>query len=157
MIPKYVLFKYLKWLDTFKPLIVPSFFGVGAFNIFLLRQFFLGIPEELADAARIDGCSSFKIYWNLTLPLAKPTLIAVTIFDFMGTWNDFMSPLIYINSEKRWTVSLALAAFRGGEGAEGIFNLMMAATIIVILPCIIVFFFFQRYFIQGVVVTGLKG
>lgn len=157
MIPKFILFKSLGWLNTFMPLIVPSFFASGAFYIFLLRQFILGIPEELADSARIDGCSSFQIYLRLILPLAKPALIAVAIFVFMEHWNDFMGPLIYLSSENKWTASLALAAFRGGEGAEGMLNLMMAATIVVTAPCLVIFFLAQRYFIQGVTFTGLKG
>jgi len=155
MIPTYILFRYLGWIDTFKPLIVPAYFG-GAFNIFLLRQFFLTIPLELDDAARIDGCSSFDVYWRINLPLAKPALLTVSIFAFMFHWNDLMGPLIYINSGSKWTLSLGLVGFRNRYFVPD-WNLLMAASLATILPCLIVFFFAQKYFIQGIATTGLKG
>lgn len=155
MIPIFVLFKLLNWVDTFKPLIIPNFFG-GAFFIFLLRQFYMTIPIELDDAAKIDGCSYFGIYTKIILPLTKPALATVAIFTFMWTWNDFMGPLIYLNSREKLTLSLALSRFTGMYGMTA-WNLLMAASIVVALPCFVLFFFAQKYFIQGIVITGLKG
>jgi ABC-type glycerol-3-phosphate transport system permease component len=155
MVPQFVIFSRLKWIDTFLPLTVPYFFGGGAFNIFLLRQFFRTIPEELADAARIDGCSEYTIYARIMMPLAKPALITVAIFTFLGTWNDFLGPLLYINSPERFTISLGLAGFRGVMRTR--WDLLMAASTATTLPIVILFFFAQRYFVQGVVLSGLKG
>jgi len=155
MVPQFVIFSRLHWIDTFLPLTVPYFFGGGAFNIFLLRQFFRTIPEELADAARIDGCNEFAIYARIIMPLAKPALITVAIFTFMGTWNDFMGPLLYLNSPQRFTVSIGLATFRSVLNTR--WDLLMAASTATTLPVIIVFFMAQRYFVQGVVLSGLKG
>jgi ABC-type glycerol-3-phosphate transport system permease component len=155
MIPIFVLFKLLNWVDSFKPLIIPNFFG-GAFFIFLLRQFYMTIPIELDDAAKIDGCSYFGIYTRIILPLTKPALATVAIFTFMWNWNDFMGPLIYLNSREKLTLSLALSRFTGMYGMTA-WNLLMAASIVVALPCFILFFFAQKYFIQGIVITGLKG
>jgi len=155
MIPIFVLFKLLNWVDSFKPLIIPNFFG-GTFFIFLLRQFYMTIPIELDDAAKIDGCSYFGIYTRIILPLTKPALATVAIFTFMWNWNDFMGPLIYLNSREKLTLSLALSRFTGMYGMTA-WNLLMAASIVVALPCFILFFFAQKYFIQGIVITGLKG
>lgn len=155
MIPLFVLFKQLNWVDTFKPLIVPNFFG-SAFFIFLLRQFFMTIPIELDDAAKIDGCGYLGIYGRVLMPLTKPALATVAIFGFMWNWNDFMGPLIYLNSRDKLTVSLALSRFTGMYGMTA-WNLLMAASLVVALPCLVLFFFTQRYFIQGIVITGLKG
>ena len=155
MIPIFVLFKLLNWVDSFKPLIIPNFFG-GAFFIFLLRQFYMTIPIELDDAAKIDGSSYFGIYTRIILPLTKPALATVAIFTFMWNWNDFMGPLIYLNSREKLTLSLALSRFTGMYGMTA-WNLLMAASIVVALPCFILFFFAQKYFIQGIVITGLKG
>jgi multiple sugar transport system permease protein len=155
MVPQFVIFSKLQWVDTFLPLIVPPFFGGGAFSIFLLRQFFRTIPEELADAARIDGCSEFTIYWRIMMPLAKPALITVAIFTFLGTWNDFTGPLLYLHSPQRFTVSIGLATFRSVLYTR--WDLLMAASTAMTLPVVIVFFLAQRYFVQGVVLTGLKG
>ncbi|MCB0271140.1 MAG: carbohydrate ABC transporter permease, partial [Calditrichaeota bacterium] len=113
MIPVFVMFKDLGWLNTFKPLTVPAFLGGGAFNIFLLRQFFLTIPNSLFDAARIDGCSEFRIYWNIVLPLAKPALATVAILTFLFSWNDFLGPLIYLSDQMKGTLALGLAMFTG--------------------------------------------
>lgn len=154
MIPQFILFRQLGWVDTFKPLIVPAFFGGGAFFIFLLRQFFLTIPKELEDAARIDGCSTKRIYWQIMLPLAKPALITVSIFSFMSHWNDFMGPLIYLNSEHKRTLAIALQSFQGQFTSE--WNLLMAASVVVLIPVLIIFFTLQRYFVEGIVLTGLK-
>ena len=155
MIPVFVLFKLLNWTDTFKPLIIPNFFG-GAFFIFLLRQFYMTIPIELDDAAKIDGCSYLGIFSRIILPLTKPALATVAIFSFMWNWNDFMGPLIYLNSRDKLTLTLALSRFTGMYGMTA-WNLLMAASLVVALPCFVLFFFAQRYFIQGIVVTGLKG
>lgn len=163
MVPTYVLFTRLQWIDTFLPLTVPWFFGGGAFNIFLLRQFFRTIPEELADAARIDGCNEYAIYARILMPLAKPGLIAVAIFTFIDGWNDFMGPLLYLNSPENYTVALGLALFRaavGGMGSAGgrsRWDWLMAASTAMVIPVILVFFALQRYFVKGVVMTGLKG
>ena len=156
MVPQFVIFSRLHWIDTFLPLTVPYFFGGGAFNIFLLRQFFRTIPEELADAARIDGCNEFTIYARIIMPLAKPALITVAIFTFLGTWNDFMGPLLYINSPERFTLAIGLANFRGTSFARTRWDLLMAFATAMTLPVVVVFFLAQRYFVQGVVLTGLK-
>jgi multiple sugar transport system permease protein len=155
MVPQFVIFGRLHWIDTFLPLTVPYFFGGGAFNIFLLRQFFRTIPEELADAARIDGCNEFTIYTRIMMPLAKPALITVAIFTFLGTWNDFMGPLLYINSPQRYTLAIGLANFRGVLYTR--WDLLMAFATTMTFPVLVVFFLAQRYFVQGVVLTGLKG
>ncbi|MGA9349368.1 MAG: carbohydrate ABC transporter permease [Anaerolineae bacterium] len=158
LVPQFVIFSRLHWVDTFLPLIVPQFFGGGAFYIFLLRQFFRTIPEELADAARIDGCSEFGIYARIMLPLAKPALITVAIFTFLGTWNDFMGPLLYLNSPGKFTLALGLATFRSALAVgRSRWDLLMAFSTAMTLPVVVVFFLAQRYFVQGVVMTGLKG
>ncbi len=155
MIPIFVLFKQFGWLDTFKPLIVPAFLGGGAFNIFLLRQFYLGIPGEIVDAARIDGCSEFRIYWNIMLPLAKPALATIAILTFMFSWNDFLGPLIYLSEKTKSTLALGLAMFVGQQTSE--WALLMAASILMMIPMILIFFFFQKYIIQGFTMSGIKG
>ena len=154
MIPVFLIFRALGWVDTLRPLWIPSFFG-GAFSVFLLRQFFMTIPGDLEDAAKIDGCTYFGIYWRIMLPLIKPALAALTIMTFMGSWNNFMGPLIYINSPEKMTVAYALQLFQGAHGAE--YGLLMAASTLVMLPVLLVFFFTQRYFIQGITLTGIKG
>lgn len=154
MLPVFLIFRWLNWIDTLRPLWVPALFG-SAFNVFLLRQFFLTIPNDLEDAAKIDGCSYFTIYWKIMLPLIKPALAALTIFAFMGSWNNFMGPLIYISSPEKMTLAYALQLFQGAHGGEP--AMMMAAATLVMLPVLIVFFFTQRYMIQGVTLTGIKG
>ena len=154
MIPVFLIFRTLGWVDTLRPLWIPSFFG-GAFSVFLLRQFFMTIPGDLEDAAKIDGCTYFGIYWRIMLPLIKPALAALTIMTFMGSWNNFMGPLIYINSPEKMPLAYALQLFQGAHGAE--YGLLMAASTLVMLPVLIVFFFTQRYFIQGITLTGIKG
>jgi multiple sugar transport system permease protein len=166
MVPLFVIFSRLKWIDTFLPLTVPFFFGGGAFNIFLMRQFFRAIPEELADAARIDGCNEFTIYARIMMPLAKPALTTVAIFTFLATWNDFIGPLLYLNTPDRFTLTIGLANFRAsfgsglrdmGAGGRSRWDLLMAFAMTMTLPVLIVFFLAQRYFVKGVVLTGLKG
>lgn len=156
MIPTFLLFSKLGWVDTFKPLIVPAWFG-DAFSIFLLRQFFKGIPSELDDAARIDGCSYLGIYRRIMLPLAKPALATVAIFSFMNTWNDFLGPLIYLNSSSKYTIALGLTTMQAGMTGETPWHFIMAASVVSVLPVIALFFLAQRLFIQGIVVTGVKG
>ena len=153
MIPIFGIFKSLHWIDTIKPLVVPSFLG-SAFFIFLLRQFFMTIPLELSDSAKIDGCSEFDIYWRIVLPLAKPALATVALFTFIGSWNDFLGPLIYLNDETRYTLSLGLQQFVSQHGAE--WSMLMAASTVMTLPIVILFFFAQKTFIQGITLTGIK-
>ncbi len=154
MIPLFLVFKNLGWLDSLKPLIVPHFFGVPFF-IFLLRQFFMTIPNELTEAARIDGASEFQIYWSVIMPLAKPVLATVGLFTFLNTWNDFLGPLVYLSSPEHYTLSLGLAQFRGEHAS--LWGPMMAVTTVMTVPVIIAFFFAQRTFIQGITLTGIKG
>ncbi|TLS48714.1 carbohydrate ABC transporter permease [Paenibacillus antri] len=154
MIPLFILFKQLGWIDTYLPLTVPFFFG-GAFYIFLLRQFFLTIPRELSEAAKIDGCPEFFIFLRIFLPLSKPALATLAIFTFMLTWNDFLGPLIYLNDPDKFTLALGLRSFQMQYGTR--WNVMMAASIIVMLPTIALFFTCQRYFIEGITLTGVKG
>ena len=156
IVPHFMMFKAVGWLDTYLPIMVPAFFG-NAFYIFLCRQAFLGIPVELEDAARIDGASSFRIYWQLFLPLTKPTLATVAIFAFYYYWNDLIYPLVYLQSQMKFPVSLGLRMFQGANWGLVDFPLMMAASMISLTPCLVLFFLAQRLFIQGVVVTGVKG
>lgn len=155
LIPRFLEFRLLGWIDTLNPLIWPPWLAVGAFNVFLLRQFFLTIPQELVDAAKIDGSSIPGVYWRIILPLAKPALAAVLIFDFQAHWDDFLGPLIYLQSPRNFTLPLGLAAFQGQYGTD--WNLLMAASIVVMAPILVTFFVLQRQFIQGIVFTGLKG
>lgn len=154
MIPYFLIVKHLGWYNTLKPLWVVSFFG-NAFNIFLLRQFMKGIPRDLEDAARIDGCHFLQVYAYVIMPLIKPTLACIAIFTFMGVWNDFMGPLIYLSDQRLYPLSLGLYAFNVQAGAN--YGMMMAGSLLMTLPVIAVFFFAQKYFIQGVTLTGIKG
>jgi multiple sugar transport system permease protein len=140
--------------DTLRPLWFPAFCA-GPFGVFLLRQFFMTIPNDLEDAAKIDGCSLFGIYWRIMLPLIKPALAALVIMSFIGAWSNFMGPLIYCSSPEMMPLAYALALFAGQHGGEQ--SLMMAASTMVMLPVLLVFFFTQRYFIQGVTLTGMGG
>ena len=155
MIPQYVIFRHLGWIDTWYPLIVPAFLGGSPFYIFLLRQFMRGIPRELSEAARLDGCSEFRVYWSIVLPLCRPALAAVAIFAFVATWNDFLNPLIYLQSDDKKTLALGLTSFTTQYGTD-ITGLLAAATIAVI-PPILLFLVAQRYFIAGITFTGSKG
>jgi multiple sugar transport system permease protein len=159
IIPKFLIFKELGWLDTFKPLIVPDWFGGGAFNIFLLRQFFMTIPRTFDEAAKVDGAGSFRILWAILLPLCTPALITVAILTFLNHWNDFFEPLIYLTSPQNLTLSLGLRHFlltpeAGGEPKD---HLLMAAVLMAAFPCIVLFFVAQRYFVRGIVMSGIKG
>lgn len=157
LIPVYILFKNIGWLGTFWPLIVPYWFGGGAFNIFLLRQFFLSIPNELEEAALIDGAGYFTIFSRIVLPLSGPALIVVLIFSFLQHWNDFLAPLIYANKYDMWVLAIGIANLRGSLGARDTTHLMMAMSTLMVLPIVAIFFVAQRAFIQGIVLTGLKG
>ncbi len=154
LIPQFVGYRLLGWVNTFLPLIVPNFFG-GPFLTFLLRQFFLGLPRELDDAARIDGAGTFGIFRRIILPQARPALAAVAIFEFTGAWNDFLGPLIYLNTPDHFTLALGLRSFVAEWGPQ--WHLLMAASLVTLFPIMLVFFLGQRYFIQGVVFSGVKG
>ncbi|TMR25340.1 carbohydrate ABC transporter permease [Nonomuraea turkmeniaca] len=157
LIPTFVMWQELGALDTIAPLTVPSWFagaGGGVFNIFLLRQFFLTIPFELDEAAYIDGASPWRVFWTIVMPLSKPAIIVVTIFTFIGTWNDFLGPLLYLQSEENYTLSLGLASFQSMYLTQ--WGYLMAASAAVIAPIIALFFVLQRYFIEGVTLTGIK-
>ena len=155
MIPTFVLWTLPGWVDSLKPLIIPAFFGGGAFFIFLLRQFFLTIPTELEDAARLDGCTSWGIFRHVALPLSKPAVTTVALFSFIGHWNDFLGPLIYTQSMEKKTLAVGLTAFKSLHGTE--YHLLMAASVVVLLPILVIFFCAQRYFVEGVVTSGVKG
>jgi multiple sugar transport system permease protein len=150
-----IIFKNFGWVDTFKPLWVQSFLGLSAFFIFLLRQFFLTIPNDLSDAAKLDGCSELGILWRIVLPLSKPAIFTVVLFEFLWTWNDFLNPLIYLSDSSKFTLSVGLKFFQGMRSAQ--WALLMAASSLITVPIIILFFFTQRTFIQGITLTGLKG
>ena len=154
LIPLVILFERLGWIGSFRPLWVPAFLG-SAFFIFLLRQFFMTIPQELSDAARIDGASEFDTYWRVILPLAKPALATVILFAFMGTWNDFLGPLIFLSDESSYTLALGLQQFQSQHESEWAY--LMAVSTVISLPVILLFFFAQRTFIRGIALTGLKG
>jgi multiple sugar transport system permease protein len=145
---------WLQMLGTFKPLWLPAWFG-SAFNIFLLRQFFITLPKELSEAARIDGCSELAIFWKIVLPLAKPALAVVALFSFMGVWNDFLGPLVYIQRPEQYTLALGLQAFQSRIGGTP-WQLLMAASVLVCMPTLILFFLAQRTFIEGIATTGGK-
>ncbi|HEY8456761.1 MAG TPA: carbohydrate ABC transporter permease [Actinopolymorphaceae bacterium] len=152
-IPTYVLFKVIGLIGTYAPLIIPQFLG-SAFFIFLLRQFFLTIPQELSDAARVDGAGEFRIFWQIMLPLVKPALAVVAVFTYLYTWHDFFGPLIYLSEPESYPLSLGLFAFQAQRTTE--WALLMGASTLVTIPLIILFAFTQRYFLQGITLTGMK-
>ncbi|HEY3780285.1 MAG TPA: carbohydrate ABC transporter permease [Fimbriimonadaceae bacterium] len=154
MIPTYLLFKELHWVDTFLPLIVPAWFGGGAFNIFLLRQFFMTIPRDLDEAALLDGAGHLRIWWKIILPLSKPALVTVCLFSFVGAWRDFMGPLIYLDSVEKQTLELGLSTYNSLRAQE--WHLLMAGSVLVTIPLIVLFFIGQRYFVKGITMTGIK-
>ncbi len=154
MIPLYTLFRHLGWLNTFLPLIVPVWFG-QAYLIFLLRQFFLTIPWELSDAARIDGASEFGIFSRIIYPLIKPALACVAIFQIVYDWNDFLAPLIWLNTQDKFTLAIGLQLFSGAHSTQ--WNLQMAYATLMTIPMVVLFFFFSRYFTEGLTITGIKG
>jgi multiple sugar transport system permease protein len=161
MVPLFSIFHWLgahhmgQWLGTYKPLWVPYWFGT-AFSIFLLRQFFLTVPDELSEAARIDGCTEFGIFWRIILPMSKPALAVVSLFTFMYVWNDFLGPLVYLQDEDQYTLTLGLQSFQSVHGGTD-FHYLMAASMMVIAPVVVLFFLTQKTFIQGIATTGMKG
>lgn len=155
MVPLYGVFKELGWIGTLLPLWAPAWFG-GAFNIFLMRQFFRTIPEELSEAARIDGASEWRIFWRVILPLSKPVLAVVALFHFLYAWNDFIGPLLYLTRRPTYTLALALQQYQSQNGGVQ-WNYLMAASAVVILPVVVLFFFAQKTFVQGIATTGVKG
>ncbi|MAT45033.1 MAG: sugar ABC transporter ATP-binding protein [Anaerolineaceae bacterium] len=165
MIPQFVLFAKLPafgfqgskvWINTFLPLIVPAFTG-SAFYIFLLRQFMRAIPMELSEAARMEGAGELRIWWSIILPLCKPVLATVAIFTFNGVWQDFMGPLLYLQSEKLYTLQLGLRQFEAAAGGSPAWHWLMAASLLVMLPVLLIFVFFQQYFIEGISFSGMGG
>ena len=155
MVPVYTLFRELGWIGTLKPLWVGSFCA-AAFNVFLLRQFFMTIPKDLSDAARIDGCGEFRIFLQIILPLCKPALMVIGLFQFMASWNDFLGPLIYLTNQKAFTLALGLHFFQSQHGGTS-WHYLMAASTLVVVPVIVLFFFTQKTFIEGISMTGIKG
>ena len=155
IVPLFILFKELGWINTILPLVVPTFFATSAFYIFLLRQFFMTLPLELDDAARVDGCSTFGIFYRICVPLIKPALGIILVFSFMNHWNDFLGPLIFLSDLDQYTLALGLRFFQGQYRVE--WTLLMAASLIILSPCIILFFIAQKNYIQGIVITGVKG
>jgi multiple sugar transport system permease protein len=154
VVPLYVWFSKVGWIPSFKPLIVPAFLG-DAFSIFLLRQFFMSVPEDLADAARVDGASHWQIMTRIMVPLSKSAIAAIALFNFLYNWNDFFGPLLFVGDDpKLWTLAIGLNEFRGQHHVE--FNLMMAASVMFMIPVIVLFFLAQRVFIEGVTLTGSK-
>ena len=154
MIPSYVIFKNLGWIDTFKPLMIPGMFG-GAACIFFMRQFFKTLPVELTEAAELDGLGYFGTFIKIALPLSKPAIASQAIFGFLGGYNDYMGPLIYLNSQEKFTLQLKLSSFTGSYSSQ--WTLIMAGSVLALIPTLLLFFFAQKYFIEGIVMTGLKG
>jgi ABC-type glycerol-3-phosphate transport system permease component len=159
IVPTFLLFRWMGWIDTYKPLIVPAYFGGGAFYIFLLRQFFMTIPRDFDEAARIDGASSIKIFTSIILPLSHPAIATVMIFSFLGAWSEFIQPLIFLNSHLKFPVSVGLRYFTAVpmEAQEPRDAVLMAASIVTAAPCLLLFLLAQRYFVQGIVMSGIKG
>jgi multiple sugar transport system permease protein len=159
MIPQFLVFQKLGWYNTLKPLWLPSFFA-SAFSVFLIRQFMKGVPRDLEDAARLDGCGFLRIYWHIILPLIKPALAVVAIFSFLASWNDFMGPLIYLSDQRLYPLAFGLYAFQVQAvqpGTSAGVGMLMAGSLLMMLPVMVIFFFAQRYFLQGVTLTGIKG
>ncbi|MCX6342381.1 MAG: carbohydrate ABC transporter permease [Fimbriimonadales bacterium] len=154
MIPQYVLWKYLGWIDTFYPMTIPAFFGGGAYNIFLLRQFLMGIPRDIDEAALIDGANHATIFWKLLIPNMGPAMATVGIFAFIYNWKDFMGPLVILNSPENQTLELGLATYRALNQNQ--WELLMAGSVLVMIPIMVLFFLGQRYFVKGIVMTGIK-
>ncbi len=155
LIPTYLAWGALDKVNTFWPLILPAFFGGGIFNIFLLRQFYNSIPMELDEAAFVDGANNLQIYAKIIVPLSRPAIVVVALFTFLGVWNDYFGPIIYLNDPKKFTLAIGLLQFRGEYSTK--WNLVMAASTVVIIPCLIVFLFGQKQLIEGISLTGLKG
>lgn len=161
LIPLYLLFAKIRWLDSFKPLIIPSFFGGGAFLIFLMRQFIMTIPKDLDEAARIDGAGYLRIFWQIIAPLSVPALATAAILTFMGHWNEFLQPFIFLNDKNKYTLAIGIKYFQEVAGnvdsMEHRQNILMAASVMMTAPIILLFFLAQRYFVRGIVMSGIKG
>jgi ABC-type glycerol-3-phosphate transport system permease component len=162
LIPQYLLFKSLGWIDTYLPLTIPIWLGGGAFNIFLMRQFIMSIPLDLDEAAKIDGANSLRIFIQILMPLCKPAVATMAALGFIGFWNWFLAPLVFLNSPEKYLVAVGLRYFnvgaaQGEQAAKPQDHLLMAASLMVALPCLILFFLAQKYFVQGIVMTGIKG
>lgn len=155
MVPQYILFEKLGWIGTFRPLWVPAWFG-AAFNVFLLRQFFMGIPKELEESAKLDGCSTWGCFWRIILPLSKPALAVVALFHILAVWNDLIGPLIYLSHQEQFTLALGLQFLQARAG-DTPWNQMMAAAALIIVPVLLLFLLAQRTFIRGITTTGIKG
>jgi multiple sugar transport system permease protein len=156
LIPIFITFSKLGWVNTFLPLIVPHFFG-NAYYTFLLRQFFLTIPQDISDAARVDGCSEWRILWTMIVPLSRPAIATVGVFHFMWAWNDYLGPLLYLKEESLYTVSIGLTRYQAGGYTQPRWAWLMAASVTTVIPILILFFLAQRSFIEGVALTGIKG
>ena len=154
LIPMFIIFKHLGWIDTYLPLTVPSIL-CNAYGVFMLRQFFTSIPDAFADSAHIDGCSRFRIYWNIVLPLSVPALVTLALFNFMGNWNSFLTPLIYLNTQSKYTIPLIVMSYKNMYYAN--WSLLMAASCVALVPVIVLYLFTQRYFISGIMIGGIKG
>jgi multiple sugar transport system permease protein len=155
MIPLFIMFSKIGWMNTFLPLIVPAFLG-NAFYIFLLRQVYLGISESYSEAARIEGASDLQILWYVIVPLARPALLSIALFQYLASWNDFLGPLLYLNDQSKFTLALGLANMQSALGLSD-FGMIMAAATMILIPVIGVFMFTQRYFLEGIAASGLKG
>ncbi|MGG3837846.1 carbohydrate ABC transporter permease [Paenibacillus thiaminolyticus] len=155
MIPQFLLFSKLGWMNTFLPLIVPTFFG-SAYQIFLLRQFFMSLPNELYDSGKIDGCGEFRMFWKIALPLSGPALATVAIFTFIWTWNDLLGPVLYLSSQDKFTLPVGLAAMMSSKFRIAPYNLLMCASIMTTLPVVAIFAVAQKRFTEGIVLTGIK-
>ncbi len=153
MIPNFIVMRFLNWIDTFRALILPPAFS--AFSTFLLRQYFMSIPAELDDAARVDGASSFRIWWQILIPLSGPALATLAIFTFLGQWNNFLWPLVVTNSEEMWTLPVGLASFQGQYSIE--WHLLMAGSVIAVVPILIIYLVGQKWFVRGITLTGMGG
>lgn len=153
MIPKYLIISNLGWVDSIKSLVIPNLFSV--YTMFMLRQFFASLPQELEDAGKIDGCSYFRLYWNIEMPLCKSSVVAITVLNILWCWNDLLWPLIATSSDKMRVLSVAMATLQGQHGTE--YHLLMAAGVMAIIPMIIIYIFGQKYFIEGIAFTGVKG
>jgi multiple sugar transport system permease protein/sn-glycerol 3-phosphate transport system permease protein len=156
LVPTYLMFNSIGWINTFLPLIVPSFFG-NAFYVFLMRQFYMTIPAELEEAATLDGANVYQIWWSIMLPLSQPVLATIAVFSFVGTYNDFFNPLIYLSDEDKRTIAVALSYFQGSPRMGPQLHLLMAAVTMSIIPPLVLFLAAQRYFVRGIVMTGIKG
>lgn len=154
IVPQFLIWRNLQMVDTYVPLILPAFLGGGAFNIFLLKQFFLAIPNDLDEAAEIDGAGKLRVFLQIILPLSKSAMIVVALFTFLGNWNDFFGPIIYLNSKEKFTLAVGLLQFRGDYATK--WNLLMAASTIVVAPCILIYLIGQKYLIEGISLTGMK-